>query len=78
MWFVNKPQRGEERRGEALVLFNNILLPSQPKCLKISCGQGVGASILSGKFNADVIANDILILNRLNWLKHDWPAPRIR
>lgn len=59
MWFVNKPRRGEERKREAIELFDDILLPEQPECLEIGCGQGVGTSILSEKFNAQVIASDI-------------------
>jgi ubiquinone/menaquinone biosynthesis C-methylase UbiE len=57
--FVNRPERGEARRSEALALFDGVSLPDRPHGLEIGCGQGVGTRILVERYGGRVVATDV-------------------
>jgi ubiquinone/menaquinone biosynthesis C-methylase UbiE len=57
-WLLDRPWRIHQAEQAALVLFQHIALPPQPRCLEIGCGQGIGTRVLVERFAARVLATD--------------------
>ena len=55
---MNSPQRARQVEQAALALFEQINLPSQPRCLEIGCGQGMVTRLLVERFGAWMVATD--------------------
>jgi ubiquinone/menaquinone biosynthesis C-methylase UbiE len=57
-WMMDRPERIGQTQAAAMVLFNQINLPPDSRCLEIGCGQGVMTRLLVDHLGAPLMATD--------------------
>jgi SAM-dependent methyltransferase len=55
---INSPQHARETERTALALLEYVLLPTQPDCLELGCGQGALAQLLVERYDGRIVASD--------------------